>query len=118
MGQWQTGDVTANGIKIHYTRTGGDRPPVVLNHGSTDNGRCWTPVAKALEADYDVVMPDARGHGMSDAPEGGYDVATRAADLAAFVEALGLARPVVGGHSMGASTTLLFAARYPDRLRA
>ena len=118
MGNWRSDHVTANGIKMHYTRTGGDGPPVVLCHGSTDNGLCWTPVARALEADYDVVMPDARGHGLTDAPESGYDVATRAADLAAFVAALGLERPVVGGHSMGASTTLCFAAGHPDMLRA
>ena len=115
---WQDGYVPANGIRIHYTRTGGDGPPVVLCHGSTDAGLCWTPVAKALEAEYDVVMPDARGHGQTDAPDTGYDSATRAADLAGFVRALGLERPVVGGHSMGASQTLAFASTYPDMLRA
>ena len=118
MAQWQDGYVQANGIRIHYTRTGGDKPPVVLCHGSTDAGLCWTPVARALEADYDVVMPDARGHGLSEAPDSGYDHATRAADLAGFVEALKLDRPVVGGHSMGASQTLSFAAAYPGMLRA
>jgi pimeloyl-ACP methyl ester carboxylesterase len=118
MADWQSGYVQANGIKVRYTRTGGDRPPLVLNHGSTDNGLCWTPLAQALEADYDVVMPDARGHGLTDAPEDGYDVATRAADLAGLVEALKLERPVVGGHSMGASTSLCFAAEYADKLRA
>jgi N-formylmaleamate deformylase len=56
MAQWQSGDVTANGIKIHYTRTGGGKTPLVLNHGATDNGLCWTPVARALEAEYDVIM--------------------------------------------------------------
>ena len=118
MAQWQDGYVTANGIRTHYTRTGGDRPPVVLCHGSTDSGLCWTPVAKALEADYDVIMPDARGHGLTDAPDTGYDTRTRAADLAGLIEALKLDRPVVGGHSMGASQTLSFAATYPDMLRA
>src|SRR5262245_53781498 len=118
MAQWQDGYVEANGIRVHYTRTGGGGPPVVLCHGSTDSGLCWTPVARALEADYDVIMPDARGHGLTDAPDRGYDHATRAADLAGFVEALKLDRPVVGGHSMGASQTLAFAAAYPDALRA
>jgi N-formylmaleamate deformylase len=118
MGRWETGDVTANGIKIHYTRTGGGTPPLVLNHGATDNGLCWTPVARALEAEYDVVMPDARGHGLSDAPVDGYGSGERAADLAGLIEALKLDRPIVGGHSMGAGTTLRFAADYPDRLRA
>jgi N-formylmaleamate deformylase len=117
MGQWQSGDVTANGIEIHYTRTGGSGTPLVLNHGATDNGLCWTPVAKALEADHDVVMPDARGHGLSGAPADGYGTAERAADLAGLIEALGLDRPIVGGHSMGAGTALRFAADYPDRLR-
>ena len=101
MGQWQSGDVTANGIKIHYTRTGGGKTPLVLNHGATDNGLCWTPVARALEADYDVTMPDARGHGLSAAPEEGYGAGEQAADLAGLIEALEIERPAVGGHSMG-----------------
>jgi N-formylmaleamate deformylase len=65
MAHWQSGDVTANGIRLHYTRTGGDKPPLVLAHGVTDDGLCWTPVAAALAPDYDVIMVDARGHGRS-----------------------------------------------------
>jgi N-formylmaleamate deformylase len=118
MAQWQDGYAQANGIKVHYTRTGGDKPAIVLCHGSTDNGLCYSPVASALESDYDVVMPDARGHGLTDAPETGYDTDTRAADLAAFIQALKLDRPVVGGHSMGASQSLAFGAAYPKMLRA
>lgn len=117
MSEWQSGDVIANGIAIHYHRTGGDHPPLVLNHGATDSGLCWIRLAKALEADYDVIMPDARGHGQSEAPDGPYDSATRAADVAGFVSALGLERPAVGGHSMGAMTTFYLAALYPDVLR-
>jgi len=41
-------------------------------HGLIANGACWTPLARALEKDYDVIMPDARGHGNSDAPDHGY----------------------------------------------
>jgi pimeloyl-ACP methyl ester carboxylesterase len=114
MAEWQSGDVVANGIKIHYYRTGGDKPPVVLSHGFSDDGLCWTRVARALEADYDVIMPDARGHGLSEAPEDGYTAADRAADLAAFIQVLGLEKPAIGGHSMGGSTTLYCAALYPE----
>ena len=114
MSEWQSGDVSANGISIHYHRTGGEKPPLVLNHGATDNGLCWTRLAKALEGDFDIIMPDARGHGLSDAPDDGYDSTTRAADLAAFIGALGLQQPAVGGHSMGAMTTFYLAALYPD----
>jgi len=52
MKDWLEGDTTTNGIKIHYYRTGGDKPPVVINHGAGDDGLCWTRVAKALEKDY------------------------------------------------------------------
>ena len=114
MATWQSGDVIANGIRIHYTRTGGGKPPVVLVHGVTDDGLCWTPVAQALEAAYDVIMVDARGHGRSEATETGYDPATQAADLAGLIAGLGLRKPAVVGHSMGAATTLALAGSYPD----
>lgn len=111
---WQAGDVVANGIRLHYTRTGGAKPALVLAHGVTDSGLCWSPVAEKLAADYDVVMVDARGHGQSDAPESGYDPATQAADLAGLSAALGLHRPALMGHSMGAVTVLALAGLYPD----
>jgi pimeloyl-ACP methyl ester carboxylesterase len=111
---WVQGDVNANRIKVHYYRTGGDKPRFVLSHGFSDNGMCWIRAAKALEDAYDLIMPDARGHGLSSAPEGGYDDTTRAADLARFVMALGLAKPAAMGHSMGAATTAVAAANYPE----
>jgi pimeloyl-ACP methyl ester carboxylesterase len=111
---WFSGDVVANGIRIHYHRTGGDKPPIVLFHGFSDNGLCWTRVAKALEKDYDLIMPDARGHGLSEAPEGVYTAEIHAADLAGLIQALDLGKPAVVGHSMGAATTATAAARYPE----
>ena len=114
MASWQSGDVEANGIRLHYTRTGGAKPPIVLAHGFSDDGLCWTPVAQALAADYDVIMVDARGHGLSDAPADGYGLAEHAADLAGVTAALGLRRPAVLGHSMGAGTALVLAGMYPD----
>ncbi|HEY0738505.1 MAG TPA: alpha/beta hydrolase [Herpetosiphonaceae bacterium] len=114
MADWQAGDVETNGIRLHYTRTGGNLPSLVLAHGVTDDGLCWTPVAEALQAEYDVIMVDARGHGRSDAPETGYDAATQAADLHGLITALGLHKPFVLGHSMGAATTLVLAGVYPN----
>jgi pimeloyl-ACP methyl ester carboxylesterase len=90
----------------------------VLAHGVTDDGLCWTPVAEALVPDYDVIMVDARGHGRSEATDGGYDAATQADDLAGLIAALGLQQPVVMGHSMGAITALALAGLYPDLPRA
>ncbi len=113
MSSWFEGDVVANGIKQHYARTGGDKPVLVLAHGATDNGLCWTRLGQALEGEYDVVMPDARGHGRSDAPEHAYGSVDQAADLAALIDALGLGQPAVGGHSMGARTVMRLVADYP-----
>ncbi len=109
---WVQGDVRANRIKVHYYRTGSKKPPVVLAHGFSDNGLCWIRAAKALEADYDLIMPDARGHGLSSAPESGYTDQIRAADIAEFVQMLGLDKPALIGHSMGAASTAMAAANY------
>src|ERR1051325_10647420 len=106
MAPWQSGDVEAHGIRLHYTRTGGVKPPIVLAHGFSDDGLCWTPVAQALACDYDVIMVDARGHGHSDAPGQGYGPLNHAADLHGVITELGLQRPAVLGHSMGGATAL------------
>ncbi|MDF1513090.1 MAG: alpha/beta hydrolase [Anaerolineae bacterium] len=118
MTHWTDGYVDTNGINIHYTRTGGDKPTVVLCHGFSDHGLCWTPVARELEADYDVIMVDARCHGKSDAPEKGNNSTAMADDLAGLIQRLGLDKPVVAGHSMGAGYTQNAAARYPHLMRA
>jgi pimeloyl-ACP methyl ester carboxylesterase len=111
---WQSGYVESNGLCLHYSRTGGAKPPIVLAHGVTDAGPCWTPVAEALAADYDLIMVDARGHGRSDAAERGYGPAEQAEDLAAVIAGLALNHPALLGHSMGAATALVFAGVYPD----
>jgi N-formylmaleamate deformylase len=114
MTNWHSETIATNGLQLHYTRTGGNKPPVVLAHGFSDDGLCWTPVAEGLAADYDVIMVDARGHGRSDAPEQGYGPIEMAADLAGVITGLGLNKPAVLGHSMGGSTTMALAGLYPD----
>ena len=111
---WQPGYVETNGLRLHYTRTGGNKPQLVLAHGVTDAGPCWTPVAEALAAEYDAIMVDARGHGRSDAPERGYGPAEQAEDLAGVIAGLELNRPAILGHSMGAATALVLAGAHPD----
>lgn len=114
---WKTGICEANGIDIHYLRTGGDKPPVVLLHGLMLNGSCWTPLARTLEEDYDVIMPDARGHGSSSAPDHGYRYDNLAADVMGLIDALGLAAPVLIGHSMGGMTAAVVVSRNSKRFR-
>jgi pimeloyl-ACP methyl ester carboxylesterase len=118
MATWEAGNVEVGGLRLHYTRTGGDLPPLVLAHGVSDDGLCWTTVAEALAHAFDVVMVDARGHGRSAAPLRGYGPVEQAVDLHGLIEALALHRPIVLGHSMGAMTTLMLAGSVPNAPRA
>lgn len=113
MTSWMTGACEANDITIHFLRTGGSKPPLVLLHGLTGNGACWTPLARSLEREFDVVMPDARGHGSSSAPLHGYTYEDHAGDVIELIRELGLSAPVLLGHSMGGMTAALVASR-PD----
>ena len=115
---WTQKIVEIDTVRLHYTRTGsGDKPALVLAHGFSDAGLCWLPVAMDLEGEYDVILPDARGHGLSARVHPGENI-DAVGDLAGMIKALELVKPVVGGHSMGARVSAQFAARYPELLRA
>ena len=115
---WQQNDLIINGVSLHYCRTGkGSKPPLVLAHGFSDNGSCWLQNALDLESSYDIIMPDARGHGLSARIQPG-DQVDMAADLAGIIHALGLQRPIIAGHSMGAMVAFEVGVRYPDIPRA
>jgi N-formylmaleamate deformylase len=116
---WTQGTVSVDdGIELCYTRSGnGEKPALVLAHGLTDSGLCWHQFAADLEADYDIIMYDAYGHGKSSRvdPNLRLDLAE---DLHDLIVALKLDKPGVIGHSMGAATGAQFAARYPNLLTA
>ncbi len=117
MAGWITGTCRSNGIDVHYLRTGGEKPPVLLLHGLMLNGACWRPLARVLEEEYDVVMPDGRGHGSSGVPDHGYNYEELAKDVEGLIDGLGLVAPVLVGHSMGGMTAALVASRSAERLR-
>jgi N-formylmaleamate deformylase len=83
---------------------------LVLLHGLTGNGACWSPLARALESEYDVVMPDARGHGNSSTPLHGYRYEDHAADVIELIRGLELPAPILLGHSMGGMTAAVVAS--------
>lgn len=117
MYKWEEGSVLSNNTRLHYYRTGGNKPALVLLHGITDDGLCWAPYTKALEDRFDVIMVDQRGHGKSDAPDEGWDYKTMAREIAGLIKALELDRPIVQGHSMGALTALVLLCLFPDLAR-
>jgi pimeloyl-ACP methyl ester carboxylesterase len=116
--QYTEGDLTIKETKLHYYRTGGNKPPIVLLHGATDNGLCWTTLAETLAAQYDVIMPDAQGHGLSDRLDPATSFESYAQQVAGLVKALGLKNPIIMGHSMGADTAANVAVMYPELPRA
>ena len=115
---WTEGYVLANGIRIHYWRTGGSKPALVMAHGSSDDALCWTNLAREFQDQYDIVMFDARGHGLSDPPTASDPPDVQVEDLAGLIKELKLDRPILMGHSMGSSAVARFAAKYPDVARA
>ena len=54
---WTDGYVMANGIRLHYWRTGGAKPPLIMAHGSSDDGLCWTNLAKEFTDRYELAIP-------------------------------------------------------------
>lgn len=117
MSEWKQFDINLGEVTIHYTRTGGDKPPLVLIHGFSDNGLCWTPVARELEQDYDIIMPDMLSHGLSSRIQEGQDI-DNAGAVAKLIEALHLGKPIVGGHSMGGVITYELVVRFPALVSA
>ena len=116
---WESASVMSNGIRIHYWRTGTrDKPVMIMAHGITDYGLNWSSLAAEFDADYDIIMYDARGHGFSEKPEGPYDLSTHVEDLVGLIRALGIEKPILIGHSMGSGIIALAAATYPQMPRA
>jgi pimeloyl-ACP methyl ester carboxylesterase len=118
--RWSDEAMIANDLRQHYYRTsaGGEKPSLLLLHGFSENGACWSRVASTLEDQYDLVLLDARGHGRSDLPATGYSQETLTQDVIAFIAALKLERPFLYGYSNGAKTAAEVAATAPENIRA
>lgn len=104
-----------NDLRFHYLRQypDGGGKALVLHHGLASNARIWELAAPHLAArGHPVYALDARGHGLSDKPDDGYDIDTITGDLAAFINACQLEQPVLVGHSWGGGVVLNYAARY------
>ncbi|MBV9789757.1 MAG: alpha/beta hydrolase [Chloroflexi bacterium] len=113
---WQNGAIeVTDGARIHYTRTGGAKPVVLLLHGLQGNGLMWLRTARALAATYDVIMPDFRGHGQSSRVTTNWSAQMLVEDMIELIHTLGLDQPYVVGHSLGADIAGRVAAVVPVR---
>ncbi|MFW5749051.1 MAG: alpha/beta fold hydrolase [Chloroflexota bacterium] len=119
MQQMQT--VKTNGIQLAYqdfpALDNSDRT-LVLMHGLSANAHIFDGLIKAgLNRTMRVILPDLRGRGQSDKPDGGYAMHDHATDLVGLLDALGLDEAIIGGHSFGGLVTMYTGANYPDRVQ-
>lgn len=105
--------VEANDTRLHVM-IGGSGPAVVLLHGYAQTSLMWRPLMPLLAPKRTVIVPDLRGAGGSDKPDGGFDKKTMAADIRALLTALGIDRAAVVGHDIGLMVAYAFAAQFPQ----
>ncbi|SCK42520.1 Pimeloyl-ACP methyl ester carboxylesterase [Streptomyces sp. WMMB 714] len=111
--------VSVNGLRIAYRTWAEDNAegtPVVLLHCLGEDGEDWRgPLISRLAAAHPVFAPDLRGHGRSDWP-GEYGLDAVCADVLAFLDALGLDRVILIGHSYGSVVAGILAGKHPSRV--
>lgn len=109
------GEVT---LSMHRAGIG---TPLILLHGYPQNHNCWARTAPAFARHFDVIVPDLRGYGDSDAPPDDdahttYAKRTMARDVVALMDALGLPAAHVLGHDRGGRVAYRLALDHPDRV--
>lgn len=108
---------TADGLRFAYLEQGErEGPAVLMLHGFTDSHRSFDLLRPHCPESWRVIAMTQRGHGKSDKPQGDYAIAEMAEDVYRFLDALGVERAVIVGHSMGAAVALFAAAQRPERV--
>ena len=106
-------------IRLYYEEHGRG-PALVLAHGNACGVRSWDPQLRVLTDHYRVIVYDARGHGLSEAPReaSAYSQQHMVDDLCGLLDHLGLGTAALGGLSMGGNVVLNFAFAHPERVSA
>lgn len=107
--------IQINGIQQAYTRFG-QGTPLLLIHGYPLDHTIWYEMIPFLEYDFEVLLTDLRGFGLSGIPETQYTITDLASDVAGLLDHLGFEKAYVAGHSMGGYAALAFARQYPQRV--
>ena len=105
------------GLTLSYAEQGqGSDPALVLLPGPTDSWRSYEPVLKVISRSIRTIAVSQRGHGDSDKPVTGYRVEDFAADVVPVLDALGIERAVLAGHSGSCMVARRVAIDQPDRI--
>jgi pimeloyl-ACP methyl ester carboxylesterase len=108
--------VHANGLNIYYEEYGSGEP-LILIHGGMAVGDSFQPQIPIFSEHFRVIVPDSRGHGRTDNPTGELSYRLMADDIAAFIDVLGLNRPLICGWSDGGQIALELGMHYPDQVK-
>lgn len=103
------------GARVRF-EDGGEGPAVVLLHGFASSLENWTGVREALEPDHRVLTLDLKGFGWTDRPQGDYSPKAQAQMVFALMDARGIDKAAVVGHSWGSSVVLAMALEQPERV--
>ena len=108
-----------NDINMNYAVSGkAGGPPVVLHHPLATELSIWDELTAALEPNYRVIRLDARGHGLTDAPSGAYDMARLADDVVGLMDHLGIQKTRYLGLSMGGFVGQMLGLNHPGRFHS
>lgn len=105
-------------VKLHHLDWGNEgQHPIVLVHGSRLHAHVWNDFSNRFKDRFHIVAVDQRGHGDSGwCARGRYDLEDFYHDLRAVIEARGLTRFTLIGHSLGGRVSMLYAARHHQQL--
>jgi pimeloyl-ACP methyl ester carboxylesterase len=111
--------VEVDGVRLHWAEIGepSATPPVVLLHGLNNSCLSWSQVAPLLAKDRRVLMPDLPGHGQSARPNVGYELDWYARVMARWLEAVGIEKADIVGHSFGGGIAQMLLLECPERIR-
>jgi pimeloyl-ACP methyl ester carboxylesterase/DNA-binding SARP family transcriptional activator len=103
-------------ITMHVVDWPGEEPSILAIHGSAGHAYGLTALGERLAPDVRFVAVDLRGHGFSDKPATGYGVEEHVEDVLQLIDALGLERPILLGHSIGGAVATFAAEAGGDRV--
>ncbi|MEO5900563.1 MAG: alpha/beta fold hydrolase [Ilumatobacteraceae bacterium] len=106
-----------DGVGIHY-EVAGDGPALILTHGYSSTGEMWAGQIAPLAEHFRVITWDMRGHGRSGYPDdpADYSPELSIADMVALLDAVGVERAIIAGHSLGGYLSLSFNLAHPERV--
>lgn len=108
--------IDVGGIDIAYVDSGGDKPPIVLVHGLSSYMGFWERQVPALSEHFRVLALDLPGYGASARPDAPYTPPWYADVVSDWMDAVGVDRAAVAGHSMGGQIVTHLAVRHPEKV--